>query len=132
MKFTPKSEAELRNTWDAGTYPFKVIEASDSVSKSGKDMIVLKLRLFDGENTLTVMDYLGDWSMYKIKHLCEACGLEDKYNAGEIVAFMFEDREGKVKLAYNADSDFPNSIKDYVVEKVETPDSLDDDEIPFD
>lgn len=133
MKFTPKTEKELNSypVWDKGDYSFEVIEAKDTTSQKGNDMIVLDIKLFDGDKTMRVRDYLGEWSMYKIKHLCEACGLTKQYEAGEIAAILFENRTGKLKLDCKPDDDFPNSVKDYIVPVDENEDVLGGDEIPF-
>src|SRR6476620_9427476 len=90
MKFTPKSEKELAE--DAlipdGVYPFEVINALDTQSKtSGADMIAVQLRVFgpDGREPV-IKDYLLESYLRKIFNFAKVTGLLPKYHAGSLCA----------------------------------------------
>lgn len=118
MQFTPKSEKEV-NAHDllpAGTYPFRVISAEEKTSKSGNEMIALKLGVFHGEREQWVFDYLLESVAFKLRHFCAATGLMEKYEAGQIHACDLDAREGFVQIKIEpAKGDFQakNVVKDY-------------------
>lgn len=122
MKFTPKTEKEIaeEKLLPVGDYPFQISAAEDYVSKAGNEMIKAEVRVFkpDG-NFLLVDDYLGEFMMHKILHLCQATGLEDDYNAGLIKPENLVGKTGQLKLSIQKDKtgQYPdrNSIKDYIV-----------------
>jgi Protein of unknown function (DUF669) len=60
---------------EAGTYTFEVVEARNSIAKSGNEMIDLTLELSTGSK---VYDHLVDHpkSIWKIDEFCEAIGYE--------------------------------------------------------
>lgn len=124
MKVTPKSEKELQESHllPAGEYPFQISAAEDTVSKSGNDMIKMTVRVFkpNGQFNL-VTDYLLASMEFKIRHACEACGILDKYESGELCADDFIGKEGMLKLIVKVDDKGvyadQNSIKDYIVQK---------------
>ena len=119
MKFVPKTADELArdNLLPAGVYPFEVIEAVDTLSKVGNEMIKLKLMVFgpDGE-TPHVFDYLLEKLAYKLRHFAEFTGLLPQYEAGELTAIHCLNKQGYVKLAIEEQEGFSpkNSVKDYV------------------
>jgi len=101
MKFTSYTKDELLDAMllPAGTYPFTIIEAQDTVSKAGNDMIKLQLRVYtpDGADRF-VYDYLLEKFGLKLLAFCESVGLEGAYAAGELNAELCKGREGFVKL----------------------------------
>ncbi len=125
MKYQPKTEKQIieEGLAPAGIYSFEVYEAADKTSKTGNDMIELKLRLFDHEGTSRgmVTDYLLEKLAYKLRHAAVACGLEDVYNNGELTATDFKDKMGEVKIRIQEDKEgkYPakNVVADYVVKK---------------
>ena len=152
MKFTPKSDKEIaeEKLLPEGQYPFEISGGEDTTSKAGNDMIKLTVRVFKDDGTFVlVSDYLMEQMLYKIKHACDACGLTEKYNAGELLGSDFIGRTGELKLKIQEDKtgqyQARNSIADYIVPKegespVKPPkDNLDkliegddlEDEIPF-
>lgn len=142
MKFNPKTEKEVNqgNLWDKGTYAFEILEASDEVSKSGKDMIKLKVRVFkDSGKSQNIFDYLlGDTMEYKLRHAADVCGLLDDYETGELSAYNFIGKTGKVKIGVSIDKTgaYPdrNNIIDYVVDvkRLATlSEAIGDDDVPF-
>ncbi len=63
---------------EPGDYRLRVIEATEDTSKSGNDMIKLKLRIMhdDGAEGPVMYDYLvfTDTSYWKIDHFLKSCG----------------------------------------------------------
>lgn len=100
MQFAPKTDKELAEAllWPKGEYDFEVLEAVDAVSKSGNDMIKLKLCCFFGEKQKQVTDYLLASMEHRLKHFCDAAGLAEVYAKGELSAELCKGRTGKVKL----------------------------------
>lgn len=150
MKFAPKTDKEIAeaNLWQPANYSFEIIEATDRVSKSGNDMIELKLKVFNNEGSyIFVNDYLLESMAYKLKHAADVCGLSDQYLAGSLVGMDFVGKSGTVKLKIQKSKDAAyadkNVIGDYVVNRDEhtallngTPASSEprnvmDDTIPF-
>jgi hypothetical protein len=142
MKFKPVSEEELSrdDLIPKGKYDFEVKFAEDAVSKSsGDDMIKLTLTVFDqhGSKRL-VWDYLIETVPWKLRHFCEATGLEKKYESGELTAEDCIGKSGKLEIAIdNKSKDFPpkNVVRDYSVgslaPKSKSEPDDDDSEIPF-
>lgn len=147
MKFQPKTEQEIQEErlLPEGEYSFQISGAEDTQSKAGNDMIKLTVRVFkpDG-NFLLVDDYLVEAMLYKVLHLCEATGLKEDYDAGQLDSQKFIGKTGMLKLGIQKSDAFPdrNTIKDYIVDgKADIPkddlaktiDGDDDleDEIPF-
>lgn len=124
MKFTPKSDKELaeERIMPEGEYGFEISGGEDKTSKAGNEMIQLTVRVFkdDGKFNL-VTDYLMESMMYKISHAAKACGLEDKYNLGQLTGEDFIGKTGMLKLGIQKDKEgqYPdkNVIKDYIVPK---------------
>lgn len=118
MKFTPKSADEVARDGllPAGVYPFEVMEATDTLSRAGNDMIRLKLVVFgpDGE-TPHVFDYLLEKLAYKLRHFAEVTGLLPQYEAGELTAIHCLQKNGYVKLVIEEQEGYSpkNSVKDY-------------------
>jgi hypothetical protein len=141
MKITPKTDQELAsmNLIQPGQYPFEVIVATDKVSKSGNEMIELKLKIWDENNKeRVVFDYLLDSMFHKIKHFCEITGLIDKYNSESLLASHCLGKSGYLDLAIQKDKSGiygdKNSVKDYVVTISSEPKKEDEfinDQIPF-
>lgn len=124
MKVTPRSEEEIQsmNIMPEGVYPFEVTDASDMVSKSGNEMIMLTLAVYDGQNRKHVMkDFLLDAMAFKIRHFCEFTGILDRYNLGKVNAQDCYRKAGYAKVVVEAGRERPdggeypprNAIKDY-------------------
>jgi len=144
MKFQPKTEKEIAesNLWPVGEYSFEIIEGTDEISKSGNEMIKLKVHVFNDEGNLkTITDYLLESIAYKLHHAAAACNLTDKYEEGELQGHDFVGKTGTLKLGRQIDKSgqYPdkNSISDYLPRKDDfapsTPRKEDvlDDEIPW-
>ena len=100
-----------------GVYPFEVMEAVDTFSKAGNEMIKLKLCVFgDDGQTPHIYDYLLEKLPFKLRHFAETTSLLPQYEAGELTAVHCLNREGWVKLSIEEQEGFSpkNSVKDYV------------------
>ena len=107
--------------WPAGDYDFEVHDASEELSKaSGREQIKLTLYVFNEDgNKRTVFDYLGsdEKSAWKVRHFCEAIGLLDDYESGELDVRDIEGKTGRCKLRVkSAQGNFPagNQVGDYL------------------
>jgi len=100
MRFEPKTDQELAEAklLPKGEYDYEVSAAFEKVSKSGNDMIEMKVVLYVGESTRTFTDYLLDAMPEKLKHFCQAHGLTAQYERGELTADDCEGRMGKCKV----------------------------------
>ena len=143
MKFQPKSEKEIAEAglWEKGDYAFEVLEAEETTSSTGRDMIKCKVKIFkeDGKSQ-NIFDYLmPDVMAHKLRHICEAGGLLAEYESGEIEAYQLVGKTGFCKVGISVDKtgQYPNrnSIVDYYVDKPVSKQSLTealkDDVVPF-
>lgn len=78
LKYTAGKPDSQSFTVPAGEYKLRVIEADEDTSKSGNDMIKLKLRIVksDGRDGPAMFDYLvfSDSSFWKIDAFLKAAG----------------------------------------------------------
>lgn len=102
MKFTPKTEREIA---EEGLIPsgtvcdFEVLEAEDTTSKAGNDMIALKLRVWRPNGSTTMMrDWLLPNFPAKLLAFAKATGMEDAYHAGAFSADDLIGKAGKLKV----------------------------------
>lgn len=142
MKNKVYTEAEIQamNLRDPGEYDFAVVDATEERSKSGNEMVKLKLQLEDKEGrNFTIFDYLVSTEnmAYKLRHFARSVGLMEKYEAGDMAAEYMTGRVGKCKVGVKAaTSEYPakNVISDYLGTadpEAPAPKELLDDEIPF-
>jgi hypothetical protein len=126
MQFTPKTDKEIQKENERlllpvrkEPYPAIVRTAVDKTSKSGNEMIEIKLEVFaDDGSSRFVTDYLMEAMMHKLLHFAEATGSEDKYTAGALSADDCEGKELFVKIGIDpANGNFAakNVVKDYVL-----------------
>ena len=131
FSFTPKTDQEIaamqnRGLLAEGVYKFIVTEAKPMISQSGNSMIQLRLAIKGVDNIdRNVFDFLvsSEEMIFKIKHFCEAVGLESAYAAG---AFNAQDCMGKGgnakivvqkgKLRADGSGFYPdkNGVRDYI------------------
>jgi len=122
MRFTPKSEEEITaaNLLEGGEYPFEVADAEEGQSKSGNDMIKLRLKVLGpDERQYGVFDYLvgTEGSAYKVRHFAESVGLLPQYEAGELEAISLIGRTGYCQVGIDdKNKAYPakNVIRDYL------------------
>jgi hypothetical protein len=118
MKFNP--EAKRPNfLLPKGTYPAQIEGAEEKTSKAGNPMLVVELRVFNGESSKLITDYIvtgGEYSMdWKIAHLMRSVG--DDPAIGEVDAATLAGRNCTVKVRIKpAKGDYPedNAIDDYL------------------
>lgn len=122
MKFKPLSDKEIAemNLWPEGVYGFEILAATDEVSKSGNEMIKVKLAVFNNEGRQTVLfDYLLESMAFKLKHIAKVTGNLEKYDAGVLLAGDLVGKTGNLKLKIQKDKtgQYPdkNVVADYVV-----------------
>jgi hypothetical protein len=103
-----------------GNYQFEVMEAKESMSKAGNDMIELKLKIFmpDGRERV-IFDYLLEALEFKLAHFMECVGLFDKYTAGKVEAHDCWGKSGEVKIYIQKDKSgqYPDksAVGDYLL-----------------
>jgi hypothetical protein len=128
MNLTPKTESELQkeSLFPKGEYSFEVMEAKETTSKSGNDMIKIKLNVFDNdsERSQFVYDYLMEAMHFKLRHFCCATGLISNYEAGSLKASDCVGKTGVCRLKIKEDltGEYPpkNEIADYVIKQKES------------
>lgn len=86
---TPKTEQELIDTLlPKGRYKFEVLSSQDKISKAGNQMNEMVLGLHGNNEIGNVKDLLifsdKNFNIRKIKHFCDATGLKDEYEKGQI------------------------------------------------
>lgn len=118
MKFAPKTSEEIkqneRPVWPANTYDFEIKNGADKVSKKGNNMIELRVRVFnESADEILVFDYLMESMAFKLRHCCEAIGILEKYESGDLVAGDFEGGTGKLKLVVQPASKDKDTGKEY-------------------
>ena len=120
MKFKPKTKEELdaADLMPKGEYDAEILSAEETKSKSsGKPMFKVKLGVYDaGGRQQWVFDYIV-CDTYKLPNIAKACGLFDRYEAGELSAEELQGRDVRVKIGIEpASGDFPakNKVTDYV------------------
>lgn len=120
MRFTPKSEEELdtRTLLSAGECDFTITQATDEVSQNTNEMIHLVLRVENDKGQRnTLHDYLLEATGGKLRHFCEAVGLMDEYESGELTADHCANQTGRVRVAIEkgkGDYQDKNIVKDYL------------------
>lgn len=150
MKFNPLSEdnsASEKKLLDPGEYAYKIMDAFDTVSKNGNDMITLRIEA----GGVTFNEYLVDLPKlaWKIKSFALSCGAVDEYNSGELIAgdligltgkamVKVESRDGYddrnvVEKWLPADRDAVKMVKDALGGTVvaDTRNDKEDDDLPF-
>ncbi len=147
MRFEPLSDDQIirMGLMEKGIYPFEVISAENTISKSNNEMIKLQLRIWDKEGSERILyDYLLSAFIKKIKHFSDVTGLQDKYQNGNLEAEDCLGKSGNVLIGVQEDktNTYPpkNSVIDYVAKPennmvnkplVQEKDLFDDQEIPF-
>lgn len=117
MRFPPKTRQELAEQFliPKGTYDALVESAEEKKSKAGNDMNELVVRVYNGEQEVLIKDWILPETV-KLFNFCEAAGLMETYNAGELAP---QGCLGNVAVKVDvedAKGDFPpkNKIAGYV------------------
>lgn len=123
MKVSPKTaeEVALAGLITPGIYDFEVLDAKDTFSKAGNDMVELQIGIFDGSGrSRKVFDYLVDLDSmaFKNRHFAESVGMLADYERGEMKANDMFQRTGRCKVYVKKDKtgQYPdkNAIGDYL------------------
>lgn len=123
MKFTPVTEdITVPSLLSEGVYEFVIVESENCVSKSGNEMIKIKLLIKHEGHNHFIYDYLLEAMPYKLRHFAEVTGLFDKYEHGEINDQDSIQKSGHVEIIVQKGKpnpnggDYPdrNAVKDYL------------------
>ena len=121
MKFTPKTEAVLASEglFPKGEYDFEVIDAKDTESKAGNDMIALTLNVVDAYDARkTVFDFLvsTEKAIFKIRQFAAATGMMNLYDVGGFTAEDCIGKTGRCKIVITKSEGYAdkNSVAEYV------------------
>jgi hypothetical protein len=98
MRFESKTDEQIASEGlpPEGWCEAEVVASEEQVSKKGNDMICLTLKLYTANGERQKKDYLLSKFAKKLKHFCEAAGLESQYTLGTLEA---GDCYGKVVMA---------------------------------
>ncbi len=124
MKFTPKTEAELRadKVLPKGEYDVEIVGCEEAVSKkSGLDMLKLTLKVHGPEKAVLANDYIVCNQQDKLHNLCSSIGIVDKYAKGEVGPSELANQWAYAKVDVESNDTYgdKNVIKKYVVKKLD-------------
>lgn len=112
--FTPMTEEEIDSAslLTEGTYDFEVKKSIRKLSKSGNAMSEILVIVYDKDGKQhSLFDYLVfsqvPLCIRKVKHFCEAVGLIDQYNKGEL-SEDFGGYSGKLQIGISDEKPNPN------------------------
>lgn len=119
MRFKPKTDEQFEQEdkerkekllWPANTIvDYEIQSAVSKTSKKGNEMLEVAIRVYNAAgDKQTIHDYIGEWNLFKLKHICEANGMLAEYEAGEIDADLLYDKVGKAKLGVQKGGENPN------------------------
>jgi hypothetical protein len=105
-----------------GIYKFEILNAEDTISKSGNDMIKLQIKIWleDGRERI-VFDYLLEALEYKLGHFADVVGLMDQYNSKTLNSYDCIGKCGSVKIGIQVDKSGQYPDKNIVVDYITTP-----------
>lgn len=115
MKYDPNAKQDA--ILPPGEYDATVVAAEERQSKSGNDMIELKLAVYDKDGTeYPVDDYLvsSPRALWKLEKFCESAGLV--FGAGELTAIQTEGCNVRVNIGVEKRQGFrdQNKVWDYL------------------
>ena len=124
MKFTPKTEAELKadKVLPKGEYNVEIVGCEEQVSKkSQKDMLKLTLKIHGPEKAVLANDYIVCDQQDKLHNLCSSIGIVDKYAAGEVGPDELVNQWAFAKVDVESSDQYgdKNVIKKYMVKKLD-------------
>lgn len=129
--YTPKTEAELLDIKNSkllkdGNYPFIVKSLANDISNAGNSQLKLIIGIKDEKGfERNITDYFGssDTMAFKLKHYCDAVGLEDEYSRVAVQEIIQKStgRSGIAKIGIkkgsmrqdNTPFDDSNVVRDY-------------------
>jgi hypothetical protein len=122
MQFTPKSREALAESSliPKGTYDFECVKGEEKRSGKGNDMFVLDLKIWLEDGSVR---FLTDWilpefdmGLAKLLAFCDAAGMSELYDAGDLNATDCVGKAGKVVVSQKKDKDsgeLRNKVVDY-------------------
>lgn len=124
MKFTPKTEAELRadKVLPKGEYDVEIVGCEEAVSKkSGLDMLKLTLKIHGPEKAVLANDYIVCNQQDKLHNLCSSIGIVDKYAKGEVGPSELANQWAYAKVDVESNDTYgdKNVVKKYIVKKLD-------------
>lgn len=136
FSFVPKTDAEItelqnRDLLPDGIYSFIVRNATLGVSKANNSMFIVQLAIVHETGSVRIIkDFLiaNEEMIFKLKHFCEAIGLEEDYRNGALILEKMNGRSGQLKLGIQKGKQkedksgfYPdkNNVKDYIKGTVE-------------
>jgi hypothetical protein len=155
--FQPLSDNELNaiNLVEDGEYEFEVVKSTRKTSRAGNPMAELQIKFWDKMGMIhTVYDYLVfstvPLNIRKVKHFCEAVGLDEEYKSGSIPEEL-SGYTGEIKISTDPGQEIPedrlqgkpkgskypskNVVDDYIkgdgIKKMVEKDNLLSDDVPF-
>ena len=119
MNFQPRTEKEIEDSQllPRGEYAFHILEAKETKSLAGNEMIEMKVRVTKNGYARILTDFILPQRPAKFRNCCIACNVEDKYLNGSVGDGDFVGKRGRVKVGVErAKKGFPcrNAIVDYL------------------
>lgn len=118
MNFNPKTEDQIAedSLLPDGNYDFNVLSAEDMTSKSGNEMIKLKLLVLADLGEKIVFDYILEKMAFKLRHFCETTGLIEVYEKGNLDSMTCVGKSGVVVVGKSKDKTGKYPPKNVVVD----------------
>lgn len=145
MRTDPKTEEQINESKliPPGFYDFLVEDAKAKYSKSGNEMIELRLKIFmpNGSERI-IFDYLLAAMDFKLRHFSECTDNLAHYEADDLLPEHCMYKSGKLEIIIQKGKDNfgdRSSVKDYVADKIANAPALaapvkndfEDDALPF-
>ena len=108
---------DAKRCWKAGEYQGHIEDCEYGQSKNGNDMATVKVRVYDGDRSIVVRDWIVNHPdmLWKLKHLASACGREAEFKAGEFEPHYAVNEPMTVVLSEDDDPKYgeQNRVSDY-------------------
>jgi hypothetical protein len=88
MRFAPKTdhEIETEGLCPEGWHEAEVLDSTEKVSSSNNEMIELRLKVYTPNGERMMRDWLLPSFPKKLKHFCDATGMDAQYKLGTLTA----------------------------------------------
>jgi hypothetical protein len=88
MRFQSKTEQQIdsEELTPEGWHEAEVTSAEEKTSKTGNPMIEIRLKVYTPNGERTMRDWMLPTFPRKLKHFCDAAGLESEYTLGCVEA----------------------------------------------
>jgi len=136
MQFKTFSKEEIENDdrLGPGTYEYKVIEALETTSKAGNEMLKIFISLYGSDgSTVTIHDYLVSTVRWKLKQFAKSCGMLEKLEGGELSEMDILNKKGmcEIGLEKTEKGEFLRVKKYLPLEDLKEENVIEDDDLPF-